>query len=211
MVHRKHIMIDIETLGVKPSAPVLSIGAVAFDPEHSGWMEPVYHKGQPHSFAASVDLADALRYGVGVEAGALRFWLGQEDEARAALTDGRYTDRSMIEALADLSRFVHSFSSESDEQIRTNGGPRDVYVWANSNKFDLGLLEDKYVRTAMTVPWNYARDLNVRNMGWLCKTLFGQDGKPERTELEHDPLQDAIYQARHVERVTYALIKGELV
>jgi len=182
-IPNKHLMIDIETLDTKPGAAVTSIGAVWFDPEDNGWRPK--HRG----LYVEILLEDAMEYGT-VSPSTLQFWLKQDEQARHFLTNdvGKVT---LHHALQSLDAFI---GHQSKHEAR-----RDVYVWGNCNKFDLGNLEAMYDAVGLAYPWNYARGLNVRNTVWMATTLFGCEKpamKPGRTAP--NALDDAIHQAEYV-------------
>lgn len=179
----KHLMIDIETLDTKPGAAITAIGAVWFDPEDNAWRPT--HRG----FYVEVLLEDAMKYGT-VSPSTLKFWMKQDDDARRFLTNdtGKVT---LQHALQSLDAFIGHQSKHRER--------RDVYVWGNCNKFDLGILEAMYDKLEMAYPWNYGRGQNVRTVVWMATELFGCEKpamKPGRTA--HNALDDAIHQAEYV-------------
>lgn len=183
----KHIMIDLETLGVDAGAALVSVGAVAFDLDHG--------VDEADTFEAVVKLEDALDVGT-MTPSTLKWWMEQSPEAQRQtfLREGREVE----EVLEDLGAFVQKRSEEK--------GYRDVHVWGNSNKFDLGILEDKYATCGLAIPWNYARDQNVRTVVLLAKHILGME-RPEFPEdlTAHRCLHDAIHQARYVVEMVRAL------
>lgn len=182
-VPNKHIMIDIETLGTQPGCAVVAIGAVWFDLEDNGWRPK--HKG----YYAEVLLEDAMKHGQ-ASAGTLAFWMKQDDNARKFLTNdvGKV---SLKTALQGLDGFIGHQSEDKDR--------RDVYVWGNCNKFDLGNLEAMYDALNLPYPWNYGRGQNVRTVVWLAQQFFGCD-KPDMKagRTAHNALDDAIHQAEYI-------------
>lgn len=71
-----HLMIDLETMGTKPNAPVVAIGAVFFDPL-SGELGPEYY--------TAVNLASAMEQGAVPDGDTIIWWLKQSPEARSAI------------------------------------------------------------------------------------------------------------------------------
>lgn len=135
-----HIMIDLETMGTRPTAPILSIGAVAFD---DGGM----HK----KFYRNVDLESTVEAGAIIEPATVMWWLTQSDDARAALTD------DIVEPIEDV---LEAFSLWATEQ------PIDG-VWGNGATFDNVLLAEAYKRLDMQTPWPFWKDRcyrTVKNM-----------------------------------------------
>lgn len=190
-IKNKHAMIDIESMGLTPGCPVLTIGLVWFDPENNGW-SPAYE-----GFYAKLDFLEVVEnYKEGLTAGTLQWWLGQSDEARAELTTSEGA-MGVKEGLQALASHIHDTSEQSNL--------RDVYVWGNSNKFDLGLLEFMFDKEGIEVPWNYARDMNCRTIVWLAKVLLGLKRPDMLAGTAHNALDDARHQARYVTQMVQAL------
>lgn len=182
-IPNKHLMVDIETLGTQPGCAVVAIGAVWFDPEDNGWR--ARHRG----YYAEVLLEDALKHGT-ADSSTLKFWMGQSEDARKFLTN----DEGKIplkQALEGLDAFIHHQSQHAQR--------RDVYVWGNCNKFDLGNLEAMYDAVGWAYPWNYGRGQNVRTVVWLAQQFFGMDRPGMKLgRTAHNALDDAIHQAEYV-------------
>ena len=131
-----HIMIDLETIGVNPTAPIITIGAVRFD-----------KYGSQDSFYASVDLKSAVESGAIIEPDTVMWWLQQSEEARDAL---------MLSA-ESITEVLEGFREWIDEQ--------DVEgVWGNSSAFDNVILAQAYKRLGMEVPWHFSKDRCYRTV-----------------------------------------------
>jgi hypothetical protein len=74
----QHVMIDLETGGTDPGAPILAIGAVEFDPETGALGNQFYR---------AVDPVSALKHGR-MSGDTFRWWLRQDDAAREAVVSG---------------------------------------------------------------------------------------------------------------------------
>ncbi|EFZ3905262.1 exonuclease, partial [Shigella flexneri] len=100
-----HLMIDLETMGKNPDAPIISIGAIFFDPQ-TGDMGP--------EFSKTIDLETA---GGVIDRDTIKWWLKQSREAQSAIM----TDEIPLDdALLQLREFI-------DE----NSGEFFVQVWGN--------------------------------------------------------------------------------
>lgn len=66
------IMLDTETLGVKPYAVVVQIGAVYFD-RYTGELGK--------ELSVNISIQDCLNHGLKVDAGALKFWFEQKNRS----------------------------------------------------------------------------------------------------------------------------------
>ncbi|EGB5744500.1 exonuclease, partial [Escherichia coli] len=105
-----HLMIDLETMGKNPDAPIASIGAVFFDPQ-TGEQGPEFSK-----------IIDMGTCGGTVDISTIEWWLQRSGEARAAILADRIP---LDDALLQLREFI-------DE----NSGEFFVQVWGNGANFD---------------------------------------------------------------------------
>ncbi|KPH40386.1 exonuclease, partial [Escherichia coli] len=86
-----HLMIDLETMGKNPDAPIISIGAIFFDPQ-TGDMGP--------EFSKTIDLETA---GGVIDRDTIKWWLKQSREAQSAIM----TDEIPLDdALLQLREFI---------------------------------------------------------------------------------------------------------
>ncbi|EJT8585396.1 3'-5' exoribonuclease, partial [Escherichia coli] len=124
-----HMMIDLETMGKNPDAPIISIGAIFFDPQ-TGDMGP--------EFSKTIDLETA---GGVIDRDTIKWWLKQSREAQSAIM----TDEIQLDdALLQLREFI-------DE----NSGEFFVQVWGNEANFDNTILRRSYERQGIPCPWRY--------------------------------------------------------
>lgn len=72
-----HLMIDLETMGNKPTAPIVTIGAIFFDPQTGSLGAEFY---------MAVNLASAMEQGATPDGDTILWWLKQSAEARADQT-----------------------------------------------------------------------------------------------------------------------------
>jgi hypothetical protein len=70
-------MIDLETMGNKPNAPIVSIGAVFFDPS----------TGELGGFYRVVSLKSSVDGGAIPDPETIMWWMQQSEEARMAICD----------------------------------------------------------------------------------------------------------------------------
>jgi hypothetical protein len=128
------IMIDTETLGTKPGACIVSIGAVRF----------TRSDGLGEEFYVSVNVADAQDQGLDIDAGTVTWWLTQSSEARGQLDGGVLLDT----ALRRLADFI----------------PDGATIWANSPAFDCVLLQSAYRAVGRDCPWAYYQQEDYRTL-----------------------------------------------
>lgn len=165
-----HMMIDIETMGNRANAPVLSIGAVMFDPDKGAVGEKYY---------CAVSPTDAFRYGV-PDGDTLKWWMEQGDAARKAAVGGRAT---LAEALNGLTKFGAS-------------NWKDIEVWGNGPSFDMTILEYAYGKAlGQLAPWRF---WNVRCCRTVALLAGQRPPKIGGAGVYHNALDDAVHQAKWV-------------
>lgn len=144
----KHLMLDLETMGVNPDAAITAIGAVMFDLE-TGELGDTFYR--------VIDLATAVDRGGVMDASTVLWWMQQSDEARRIYTTqgGDY-----LLALEDFAGFCY------------HRQPTDV--WGNGAMFDNAILARAYQRAKMPQPWSFRADRCFRTF----KALFPCDPPP---------------------------------
>ncbi|EOK7084628.1 3'-5' exoribonuclease [Escherichia coli] len=179
-----HLMIDLETMGKNPDAPIISIGAIFFDPQ-TGDMGP--------EFSKTIDLETA---GGVIDRDTIKWWLKQSREAQSAIM----TDEIPLDdALLQLREFI-------DE----NPGEFFVQVWGNGANFDNTILRRSYERQGIPCPWRYYNDRDVRTIVELGKAIDFDARTAIPFEGErHNALDDARYQAKYVSVIWQKLIPSQ--
>ncbi|EJM7304773.1 3'-5' exoribonuclease [Escherichia coli] len=179
-----HLMIDLETMGKNPNAPIISIGAIFFDPQ-TGDMGP--------EFSKTIDLETA---GGVIDRDTIKWWLKQSREAQSAIM----TDEIPLDdALLQLREFI-------DE----NSGEFFVQVWGNGANFDNTILRRSYERQGIPCPWRYYNDRDVRTIVELGKAIDFDARTAIPFEGErHNALDDARYQAKYVSAIWQKLIPSQ--
>ncbi len=176
-----HLMIDLETMGKNPDAPIISIGAIFFDPQ-TGDMGP--------EFSKTIDLETT---GGVIDRDTIKWWLKQSREAQSAIM----TDEIPLDdALLQLREFI-------DE----NSGEFFVQVWGNGANFDNTILRRSYERQGIPCPWRYYNDRDVRTIVELGKAIDFDARTAIPFEGErHNALDDARHQAKYVSAIWQKLI-----
>ncbi|EEY1945107.1 exonuclease [Escherichia coli] len=179
-----HLMIDLETMGKNPDAPIISIGSIFFDPQ-TGDMGP--------EFSKTIDLETA---GGVIDRDTIKWWLKQSREAQSAIM----TDEIPLDdALLQLREFI-------DE----NSGEFFVQVWGNGANFDNTILRRSYERQGIPCPWRYYNDRDVRTIVELGKAIDFDARTAIPFEGErHNALDDARYQAKYVSAIWQKLIPNQ--
>jgi hypothetical protein len=166
-------MIDLETLDVLPTATILTIGAVKFDPMGDELDTPSMEK-----FYVKVDIDSCDALGMTVSPSTLEWWSQQSKQAQEEAFDPN-NRVSVEEALSQLYKFCW-------------GAKR---VWSHGVGFDLIILEQYFRKIEKAVPWKFWEMRDTR-------TLFDIGINPERAAVTaHNALADAYDQALGVQRV----------
>jgi hypothetical protein len=166
----RHMMVDLETMGTHVGAPIISIGAVMFDP-NSDDMGERFHVG--------IELESNVQFGRHPDPGTIMWWLGQSKEAQNALLELPKVD--LYVALDELAKWAPE---------------GETWVWGNGAAFDNVILASAYKSVGLEPFWRYKHDRCFRTITNLAPDVaWVADG------LEHDALDDAVAQARHMQKV----------
>jgi len=165
-------MLDLESLGTKPNAAVLTLGAVKFNP---------YTDEDPtQALYVKFDVDEQIALGRFVDEGTLRWWSHQSAEVREeALSEG---DRLSCNAALDQ---LNKFLVGADE------------IWAQGPVFDIPMLESLMRDLKRPIPWHYWQ---IRDSRTIFK-LVGDPRREMDTPDLHNALADAYNQAKAVQIV----------
>jgi len=165
------LMLDLETMGVKPNAAIAAIGAVFFDIET---------RTISNGFYIQIDLASSVKYGGGkIDPETVIWWMQQGEDARAQITAG---DCSINVALNEFRLYIES-----------NSSVENVRVWGNGAAFDNVVLRSAYEALCIRAPWDFRNDRCYRTI----KAMHPEVTIPfEGTR--HHAIHDARHQARHL-------------
>jgi len=177
-----HLMVDLETMGKKPGAPIVSIGAVFFAPSSGKTGAEFYQV---------INLESSMSFGARPDASTILWWLKQSPEARSAIVLDDTV--GLVEALEQFLDFIAENAAN---------GSKNVQLWGNGSSFDCSLLEAAFelADTPFPIPhWNY-RD--VRTVVELGKAI----GLNSRYDIpfegdQHNALADARHQVKYVSAI----------
>jgi DNA polymerase III epsilon subunit-like protein len=173
-----HAVVDLETLGTDPYAPILAIGACAFRVDDN---VPI-----TDAFYQAVALDSCLQLGLRPSASTIQWWMDQAEGARKAA----FNDPQAVTLPLALDAFTDWLNS------------RPLKLWGNSARFDLGLLEAAYKACGKEVPWHFRDERCYRTI----KTLPGARViELERFGTHHNALDDALSQALHLRAISQQL------
>lgn len=162
-------MLDLETLGNKSNSAILSIGAVEFDIE-TGEIDLEFYE--------RVDLQSCLDAGLIVNGSTFYWWLQQNDNAR--------------KEICKVGDNLHNVLQKLNTYFAICG---DFQLWGNGARFDIGLLEDAYVKDGtQSMPWKYRNERDVRTLVSFAPEI--KENLPFEG-IKHHPIADCKYQIKY--------------
>lgn len=175
----KHCSFDLETFGTSSNAVMVSLGISFFN----------LYEARVVSFPLYFDVDDCLSHGMSVDAGALRFWMGQPDEARDALYAA--SPYSLSEGLKVLNGYIDEFAH-----------PKEFSAWSHAT-FDPPILCNAFKTVGLPCNIHYREFKDIRTLTSVYKKLCKNAEKHERPSefVHHSALDDAIYQASYVKKM----------
>lgn len=178
-----NVMLDLETMGKGHHAAIVTIGAVFFDPM-TGELGA--------EFEAHIDLNDSARFGE-MDPDTVLWWLGQSDDARAALKPSGKSQR-LDDALWGLYEWMVNGSEGNNGNLK---------VWGNGASFDNVIMRNACRQTRVPPAWSYRNDRDVRTVVDMGRHLLGFDPKKGMPfeGVAHRALDDAKHQARYVSAI----------
>lgn len=178
------IMVDIESLGTRHDAVILSIGAVKFDGRE------VIDK-----FYTKIDPVDCMKRGLTVSVDSVAWWMNQPDEVRLDMFD-------KTSALPSLENALKTFSDWC--------GWDSDYIWARGSDFDFPILANAFRSVGVTCPWDYAQVRDLRTLETAASPFYVQPFRGGGY-TDHHALHDAEYQAECAIAAFKALDKSKKI
>lgn len=168
----KHIMLDIETLGLAPNAVITQIAAVEFEPDS-------LYTGK--TFNASVNINQPGRV---IDPETLKWWLNQlEGTRKTSLNTSSQFELHVV--LASLVTWIENIAS-----------PQYIKFWCRGVNFDFVLLDDAFRQYNLASPWSYRNLADVRTFDSLVpNTVLSNLPKIGNA---HDAVSDALFQISYV-------------
>ena len=172
-----HVLIDLETLGTKADAVIISIGAVHFDLESD--------KMADEGFYSSVSVDSNFDYGRKVDESTLLWWLKQTPAAQVVFHEPKVHLETALNELIDWY-------------------PREATVWGNGPDFDVAMLEHAFAQCGLTPPWPYWGKHCLRTYRALPGAKKVPKIEPA---VAHHALHDAVAEAKHAQAIYRSLFK----
>ena len=144
-------MIDLETLGTRPNALMLTIGAIRFDPFADNANTPL-DKMDTFYRRVSLESFDTLDHTV--DDATLEWWGKQADDVREEAFAEE--DRQPIDkVLLDFYRWVGTVDN----------------IWANGSGFDCSIIEHFCREVKQGIPWDYWKVRDARTIYALAPNV----------------------------------------
>lgn len=180
-------MVDIETYATHHYAPIISIGAVAFDPNDKPF-GGVQVENLP-SFSVNIDLTSNVKIGRHMDPGAVMFW--SEPAQADALAQWKKTLKFELPlALDGFAQWVHTAACWSPAPGQPS--PASIGgIWSNGATFDLIILGTAFKQTDVEQPWTYTHERCLRTLRALAPNV-----NVPQVGTTHNALDDARYQTR---------------
>lgn len=184
-LHELPVSIDLETAGISPNAPILSIGAVRFvkDPTHMLLLPP-----ERHEFQVAIDLQGQTP----IDPSTFYWWLEQSREAQDAVLEGK-GGLSLGNALRALWQWLQADSKVVGRESNFTGE-----LWIRGDR-DSCWLEEAHKREGIKPAYKFR---NVRDQRTMVEFAERRGlVMPYRSGVPHDSLEDARYQAECLQAI----------
>lgn len=158
------VMFDLETLDTKPSAVILSLGAVKFDPRQKG-IDP---NAERLSLRIEIDPQSAM--GRTISDDTIAWWATQSKEAQEAA----FGDANRV-TVEDAVEQFHKFVWNSER------------VWSQGS-FDVNIIEHLYTSINKPYAWQYWQ---VRDSRTLFDFVDGQLDRTKHHDAVEDAIAQA--------------------
>lgn len=173
------VMLDLETVGSNPRAPIASIGATSFDRKNRIITGTYY---------CTIDITCFDRYKMfQVDYSTIKWWLKQDPKAIA--TTFHATDS--LDIREALSQF-QIWCAQIDD-------PKRLRVWGNGADFDNVVLNYAYDVFRILKPWRFNNNRCFRTLKNECPDIY-----PVFEGTQHNALDDAVHQTNWLFKIDQA-------
>lgn len=168
-----HVMLDLETWGTGNKAMIVSLGACKFNETD---IVDRFHVG--------IDPVSCQRYGLEMGAQTILWWMDPaRDEARR-----NWLSLDRIDLASALDGFA----------VWCGSGAPVTAIWGNGSTFDNVILRSAYAATGLEYPVKFWQDQCYRTMKNRAPGV-----ELVREGTHHNALDDAISQAKHLQRIIF--------
>lgn len=173
------VMLDLETLGSNPRAPIVAIGAVEFDRRN---------RVIGQTFYCTVDVTCFDRYKQFLaDFDTVKWWLKQDPKAIATT----FFAQDALDVRDALMQFQVWCSTIADSN--------KLRMWGNGSDFDNVVLSYAYDALKILKPWRFNNNRCFRTMKGECPEVY-----PAFEGTKHNALDDAVHQAKWLFKIDEA-------
>ena len=173
MINATHYVLDLETMGNRPTSAIVAIGCVR--------IEKLVITG---SFYRRVSLESSLQAGLCCDASTIEWWLQQDDAARAEIYNPGSSH--LKTALGDLAEFM---GHAPHHQPRAN-----ALLWGNGSSFDNVIIGNAFDACRIPRPWEFWNDRDLRTL----LALYPEAKQMPFEGTKHHALADAMHEAKQL-------------
>jgi len=169
------VMLDLETLSLKPNARILSIGACTFDT--SDEVQDVFYEKLDQT-------EDLIEGAFDVSSSTLNWWSQQDEHIRA-------------EAFSGTTKITNAMLSFNNwlQAVKADHGAKNIAIYSNGAVFDIPVIKNAFDYCSITPPWSFKNELCYRTLCTLFPEQYAQAVVGVVNLSKHDALSDAKYQA----------------
>lgn len=213
-----NVVVDIETLSLRPDAAIISIAAVPFmlDKESLDKCEKAGCSGVPAfnemtkgiscpeeyaPFYETIDATSCAMAGLAFDMETVKFWSEMPDEAKSAIMEKPRV--SIRQALEDLVAYL--------EYLKAQHKADELIIWVQGSDFDIPVLKNAMYKvlglTPETLPWKHRNIRDARTFMLELLSLVYPDtpvnelyGKllPYDELTKHNSLHDCMWTALNI-------------
>lgn len=183
-----HISLDIETMGIGPNAPILSISACYFEPS-TGEIGETFHQ--------HIRLESAMRNGMSPDADTITWWLSQGKAAQNKLLKGQNDASELQIVLTIFKQFLES----------CKGNINNLQIWGNGPGFDNEKVKNAFETCGYKVPWKFWNDRCMRTIVQLTQDANLNVTPVPFEGVKHNVLDDCIHRAKIISTAYQVLLR----
>ncbi len=179
------MMFDLETLDTKPSAVVLSVGAVVWDTKFNyGTGKQEYEIKE--RFLRILEMEEQFSYGRTVSQSTLLWWQCQDPMARGeAFNPAR---QPCAQVFLELMGFANRYADPESNDLGITA------FWASPATFDFPIWDDLAMTFSNFVPWTYRQKYDVRTVVREANISARDHKDPTLVGVPHTPVYDCEWQ-----------------
>lgn len=164
----RHVVIDIETLGLEVGCPIIQIGAIEVKKEFGEWT-------LGRSFYTGITIESNIKNGfINISKDTLKFWSNNAESFSKIF--------EKLTRIKDAITSFHEYLNEIDNELN--------FFWCKGTDFDFPILKNAFEKFDLPVPWGYSQ---IRDIRTIQDPMFYGNFVPKINN--HDALSDAINEA----------------